>query len=136
MNIADLYLTTYQDWQDHACVLDVIVVLHVEIGELSKGIRTHRQILKARLFFYNSKYCPPKDGRPYKLTPLPLLALDDPSWPIPDMLTSEGFRDRLFADFQKAMKPNTGDQGNALKWYMPFHYMVDLFSIQSQGNMC
>lgn len=89
---ADLYPSKWEDWQDPAAISDVLVVLYAEIGELSQGQRPHKELAEFGIFFYNALYTPPtKAGKFGKLTPLPLPALDDPTWPIPDMHTSEAF---------------------------------------------
>lgn len=90
--IVDIYPTKFEDWQDPQAISEVIVVVHAEIGEVTKGVRTHKQLLDAGVFFYNALYAPPsKPGSFGRLTPLPLPEFDNPAWPVPDMNTSEGF---------------------------------------------
>ncbi len=104
-------------------------VTHVEIGELSKGSQNHRQLLHDSIFFYNVEYIPdPKGGYGYT-NPTPLPNFNDPSWPLPDMSTTEAFRAQMREDFLRACKPGTGSKITRISWFMPIAVMVDLFAI-------
>ena len=47
----DLYPSDCEDWIDPRSILGVIVVMHGEIGELSRGSRTHAKLLDDSIFF-------------------------------------------------------------------------------------
>jgi len=53
MNVvcSDLYLSKYKDWFTPQSILEVIVVIHANIGELTHGNRSHSQILEDFVFF-------------------------------------------------------------------------------------
>lgn len=136
MLLTDVYPTKFEDWQDPNSILDVVVVVHGVIGEATRGTRTHKELLESSILFYDASYEPPlKKGKFGKLTPIPLPPFHDPSWPIPDMSTSESFRARLFFDFHVAMKPSTGGRVCRISWFMPFHIMIYLFSVQVDVGM-
>ncbi len=134
--IVDIYPTKCEDWQDPISILDVLVVLHGAIGEATRGTRTHKELLQSGILFYDSSYVPPvKKGKFGKVIPIPLPQFDDPSWPIPDMHSSESFRARLFSDFHAAMKASTGGRVCRVSWFLPIHIMIDLFNVQGGLGM-
>lgn len=134
-NFTDLYPSACEDWIDPLSILGIIVVVHGEIGELTRGFRTHTELLEENVFFYNAQYIPRRGGQQYgQLIPIPLPPFDSPEWPLPDMTTSEAFRSKLRHDFWIAMRPNTGSKQTHLSWFMPIGVFVDLFSA-AEDNM-
>lgn len=125
----DLYLSEYEDWVDPKSVINIIMVVHADIGEMYRGGRTHKEMLDDSLFFYNARYYPRTGRQQFGcVEQIPLPNFDDPMWPLPDMLTTETFRAKLRSDFIASMKPNTGSRQTHLQWIMPITVMVDLFS--------
>jgi len=94
------------------------------------GDCTHKQLLEESVFFYNVWYHPNKNGYGY-VEPILLPNFNDPSWPLPNMATSEAFRARLRSDFQSSMKHSTGNRQTHISWFIPIAVMIDLFSIAS-----
>lgn len=128
--MADLYLAAYEDWIDPKSIQGIIVVVHAEIGELTRGDRSHKELLNDAVFFYNASYIPKSSRSTFgHIQPIPLPPFDSPDWPLPDMHTSESFRARLRLDFQNIMKPNLGSKQTRLSWFMPIGVFVDLFSV-------
>lgn len=81
-------------------------------------------------FFLKAVYIPQAGAELYgSLEPLPLPALTDPYWPIPDMHTSEAYWLKLALDISSAMKGSTGSKAAHVKWFMPMHVMADLFAV-------
>jgi len=108
----------------------VIVVIHAEVGELTRGNRSHSELLQDSVFFYNALYRPPCDRTTLgTIVPIALPAFDSPDWPLPDMATTESFRAKLRLDFQNSMRPSTGSKQTHLSWFMPIGVFVDLFYI-------
>lgn len=105
-------------------------MMHGEIGELSRGTRTHAKLLDDSIFFYNAKYI--QDGRYGRLVPIALPRFDSTEWPLPDMGTSEAFRSKLRQDFQTSMRPNIGSKLTHLSWFMPIGVFIDLFSVSEE----
>jgi hypothetical protein len=130
--ISDLYPSHFQDWVDPESVLQVVCVTHADIGEVTKGDRTHKQLLEDSIFFYNAWYHPNPTNRGYgRIESISLPQFDDPAWPLPDMATTEAFRAKLQEDILSSMKPNTGSRATHLSWFMPVAVMVDLFVVAS-----
>jgi len=92
-----LYPFGCQDWIDPQSILGVIVVIHGEIGEVTRGSQTHTKLLDNNIFFYNAKYI--QDGYYGRLVPIALPSLDSIEWQLPDMGTSEVFHAKLLEDF-------------------------------------
>lgn len=87
-----LYALYWDDWVSPSLVLDVVLVVHHEVGESSRNRRSYRQLLANETFFLKAVYIPQSGAKLYSsLEPLPLPALTDPYWPIPDMHTSEAY---------------------------------------------
>jgi hypothetical protein len=129
---ADLYPSQYENWVSSKSILGVISVVHADVSEPGRGSRTHKELLHDGLFLYNAEYHPRKKHEQYgRLSPLPLPLFDDPAWPLPDMSTTEAFKARMRSDFLTSMKPQSGSKATHLQWFMPFHVMVDLFSVAS-----
>ena len=125
----DLYLSEYEDWVDPKSVINIIMVVHADIGEMYRGGRTHKEMLDDSLFFYNARYYPRTGRQQFGcVEQIPLPNFDDPMWPLPDMLKTETFRAKLCSDFNASMKPNTGSRQTHLQWIMPITVMVDLIS--------
>jgi hypothetical protein len=125
-----LYLSYWDDWVLPTSVLDVILVVHHEIGEAGCNVRSHRQFLENGTFFLRAVYIPQAGMELYgSLEALPLPDLTDISWPVPDMHTSEAFHLKLAMDIAAAMKGGTGSKDVHVKWYIPTHVMVDLFVV-------
>ncbi|CAM6087817.1 unnamed protein product [Calypogeia fissa] len=92
-----IYPSNCQDWQEPTSILDVVVVLHATFGEATCGSRSHKELLDSGVFFNDAHYMPPtRTGKVGKVMPIAFSPLSDPSFPIPDMTTSEAFRARLF----------------------------------------
>jgi hypothetical protein len=120
-----LYLSYWDDWVLPTSVLDIILLMHHEIGEAGCNGRSHRQLLENGTFFLRAVYIPQAGMELYgSLEALPLSDLIDVSWPLPDMHTSEAFRLKLAMDIVAAMKGGTGSKDVHVKWYM-----VDLFAV-------
>lgn len=125
-----LYLSYWDDWVAPSAILDVILVLHHEVGEAARNGRSYKQLLENGTFFLKAVYVPQSGSSLYgELEELPLPDLNDPHWPIPDMHTSEAFRAKLAVDIAEAMKGGTGSRAAHVKWFMPVHVMVDLFAV-------
>lgn len=126
-----LYQSYWDDWVDPTAVMDVILMLHHEVGEAAvRNGRSHKTLLENGTFFLKAVYVPQSGSSLYgSLEELPLPALDDPYWPLPDMHTSEAFRLKLATDISEAMKGGTGSKSAHVKWFMPVHVMVDLFAV-------
>lgn len=124
-----VYTSYWEDWVSPECVLDVILVLHHEIGEALRNGRTHKQLLENGTFYLRGVYVPACGLDLYsKIEALPLPQLKDQDWPIPDMNTSESFRLKMAIDIAGAMKGGTGSKAAHVQWFMPIHVMVDLFA--------
>ncbi|CAM6094132.1 unnamed protein product [Calypogeia fissa] len=96
-----IYPSNCQDWQEPTSILDVVVVLHAKFGEATRGSRSPKELLDSGVFFYDAHYMPPtRTGKVGKVMPIAFSPLNDPSFHVPDMTTSEAFRARLFSDFQ------------------------------------
>ena len=86
----DLYPSIYEDWVHPSSLIGVLYVLHADIGEPTRNGRSHKELLHDSLFYYNAMYYPRVGNQKYgRLEPIPLPAFDDPSWPLPDMSTTE-----------------------------------------------
>ena len=109
--------------------MDVLYIQHADVGEPQRGHYTHKQLLKMGVYFYNSLYIlrrPP--GLFGRLEMIPLPTLEDHDWPIPNMITTESYKSRLHYDFLSSMRLGTASKSTHIKWFMPPHVMVDLFS--------
>lgn len=72
-----LYPTGSKDYEDPTCILDVIVIAHVEVGESTRGTQPHKWLLEVGVFFYSARYVThAKHDKFGKLVTLSL-ALDD-----------------------------------------------------------
>ncbi|KAG0596266.1 hypothetical protein M758_UG238500 [Ceratodon purpureus] len=133
----NLYLSESSDWVDPKSVINIMMVVHADIGEMYRGGRTHKEMLDDSLFFYDARYYP-RTGRQQfgRVEQIPLPSFDDPMWPLRDMLTTETFRAKLRCDFISSMKPNTGSRQTHLQWVMPITVMVDLFSCAQSIHRC
>lgn len=124
-----MYLSEYEDWISPQSILGVIVVTHAEIGELTRGSRSHSQLLEDSVFFYDAFYRP-RHGTGYgTIESIPLPAFDSPYWPLPDMATTESFRAKLWQDFQNSMRPTTSSKQTNISWFMPIGVFIDLFYV-------
>lgn len=125
-----LYASYWEDLVPPSSILDVILVLHHEIGESGRQGRSHRQLLQNGTFFLRAVYVPRSGTELYgSLEALPLPELSDPFWPIPDMHTSEAFRLKMAQDVTAAMKGSTGSKVAHVHWFLPVHVMADLFAV-------
>ena len=125
-----LYASYWDDWVSPSSVLDVILVLHHEIGEAGRNGRSYKQLLDNGTFFLKAVYVPRSGEELYgSLEPLPLPKLTDPAWPVPDMHTSEAFRLKLAMDVAAAMKVGTGCKVARVQWFMPIHVRADVFGV-------
>ncbi|KAG0573080.1 hypothetical protein KC19_VG147200 [Ceratodon purpureus] len=111
-----LYPSKFEDCVDPNSILGIIVVVHADIGEATRGIRTHKDLLGESLFFYNAFYILPQaTGRYGQVVSIPLPPLDSLDWPLPDMATSEAFRSKFRNDILLSMKASTGSRINHLQ---------------------
>lgn len=125
-----LYASYWDDLVPPSSVLDVILVLHHEIGEAGRNGRSHRQLLENGTFFLRAVYVPRSGSELYgSLEALPLPKLSDIFWPVPDMHTSEAFRAKMAHDIAAAMKGGTGSKVTHVQWFLPVHIMADLFAV-------
>ena len=62
------------------------------------------------------------------MVPIELPAFTNQKWPLPDMHTSEAFRNKLVVECAVVMKATTGGSFAHVQWFMPMHIMVDLFA--------
>lgn len=105
-------------------------MIHADIGELTRGDRTHKDLLEDSVFFYNHQYIPTRSSSSYgKIKPIPLPKFDSPEWPLPDMSTTESFRAKFRLDFQNAMRPGTSSKLTHLSWFLPIGVFVDIFHV-------
>ena len=124
-----LYASYWEDWVPPTSVLDVIFVLHHEVGEATRNGRAYKELLADGTFYLRAVYVPRSGNELYgSLEMLPLPELTDSDWPLPDMHTSELFRRKLAVDIAAAMKAGTGSSAVHVQWFMPIHIMVDLFA--------
>ena len=124
-----LYASFWEDWVPTTFVLDVVLVLHHELDELTRNGISHRKLMENGTFYLRGVYVPCSGTELYGNLELLLLpALTDPNWPIPDMHTSEGFRRKLAVDIAASMKGGTGSRVVHVHWFMPCHVMADLFA--------
>lgn len=129
-----LYASFWEDWVHPSSILDIILVVHHEVGEATRNHWAHRDLMENGTFYLRAVYVPPAGIELYgHLEPIPLPTFDDPAWPVPDMLTSEAFRSRLTNDFAAAMKPTTGSKAAHIQWFLPMHVMVDLFATAGEN---
>lgn len=130
-----LYDSYREDWIPPTSVLDVILVLHHEVGEATRNGRGHKELLENGTFYLRAMYVPRAGTNLYgHLEALPLPALTDPDWPILDMHTSEAFRRKMASDIAAAMKGSTGSSAAHCHWFMPIHVMVDLFACADESR--
>lgn len=87
--MTDLYPSTFNDWVDPRSIMGHVVVVHAEIGELTRGSRTHAELLHDSIFFYNAMYIPKSSPTGFgRVVPIPLPDFNSPKWPLPDMSTT------------------------------------------------
>jgi hypothetical protein len=123
-----LYASYWEDWVPPTSVLDVVLVLYHELGESTRNGRIHRELMMNGTFYLRSVYVLSLGAELYgSLEALPLPAISDPDWPIPDMHTSEAFHRKLAVDIATAMKGSIGSSEVHVHWFMPIHVMADLF---------
>lgn len=124
-----LYASYWEDWVPPTSILDVILVLHHEVGEATRNGRGYKDLRADGTFYLRAVYVPRSGNQLYgTLEALPLPELTDSEWPLPDMHTSEFFRRKLAVDIAAAMKGSTGSRAVHVHWFMPVHVMVDLFA--------
>lgn len=110
------------------------MVLHAEIGERTRGVRSHAELLRDNVFFYNATYIPRSNSLTFgTVIPIPLPGLESAEWPLPDMYTTEAFRARFRTEFQSAMRPTTGSKQTHFSCFLPIHVFVDLFVVASSN---
>lgn len=125
-----LYASYWDDWVPPSSILDVILVVHHEVGEAGRNGRSHKQLLENGTFFLKAVYVPRSGEELYgSLELLPLPELTDAAWPVPDMHTSEAFCLKLAMDIAATMKGGTGSKIARVQWFMPIHVMADLFGV-------
>lgn len=111
-------------------ILRVIVVVHTEVGEVTRNGRSYKELLDNEIFFSNLVYVPPTPRFLYgTVVPLLLPSFTDLVWPLPDMNTSEAFRAKLYVDFQSVTKATIGSRMGHLQWFLPLHVFVDWFAL-------
>lgn len=128
-----LYPSFCEDWVSPRSIVTVIVVHHHEVGEQSRGPRTHADLRDNGIYFYKYTYVPPTTGELWgALEEIPLPNLDDADWPLPDMSTSESFRAKLRSDFQRITKATTGSRMGHLQLFIPIHVTIDLLACSNR----
>jgi len=129
----DLFPSHFQEWVDPKCILGLIVVMHAEIGELTRGSRSHKDLLQVGVFYFNAEYFPRISVHGFgHLKPIPLPKFDSVDWQLPDMSTTESFQAKLRFDFQNVMKPSIGSKQTHIPWFMPLGVFIDLFAAASE----
>ena len=124
-----LYASYWEDWVPPTSILDVILVLHHEVGEATRNGRGYKDLMVDETFYLRTVYVPQSGNELYgSLETLPLPELTDFEWPFLDIHTSEVFRRKLAVDIAAAMKGGTGSSVVHVQWFMPVHMMVDLFA--------
>ena len=114
-------------------LLDIILVLHHEVGEATRNKSLHHDLMDTGTFYLRAVYVPPARVELYgQLEPILLPALDNSAWPIPEIQILEAFRYKLATDFATGMKPLTRSANTHIHWFMPIHIMVDLFPIATE----
>lgn len=104
------------------------------IGERTRGVRSHAELLRDNVFFYNATYIPRSNPLNFGTRlPTPLPGLESSEWPLPDMYTTEAFRARFRIEFQSAMRPTTGSKQTHFSCFLPIHVFVDLFLVASSN---
>lgn len=132
--LADVYLSDFKDWVHPESIIGVIVVLHAEIGQRTRGVMSHAELLRDNVFFYNATYIPRSSPLTFgTVIPIPLPGLESGEWPLPDMYTTEAFRARFRTEFQYAMRPTTGNKQTHFSCFLPIHVFVDLFVVASSN---
>lgn len=110
-------------------ILDVILVLHHEVGEATRNGRGYKDLKANETFYLRAMYVPRSGNDLYgSLETLPLPELTDSEWPLPDMHISEVLHRKLAVDIAAAMKGSTGSSAVHVRWFMLVHVMVDLFA--------
>jgi len=128
-------LSKFIDWVHPQSIIGVIVVLHIDIGEHTRGLRSQAELLKDRIFFYDATYVPRLESISFgHLVSIPLLGLNFVEWSLLDMFTTKAFRAKFCIDIQLAMRPTIGSKQIHLSLFLPIHIFVDLFVVAS-GEM-
>ena len=106
------------------------MLLTLILGKLVEDLEIIGSYCKT-LFFYNAEYIPYGPGaNDYDYTnSIPLPDFNDPTWPLPDMATTEAFCVEMREDFLRACKPSTSSKVTRISWFMPINVMVDLFAV-------
>jgi len=90
--LTNLYLAAYEDWVDLRCIQGIIIVIHAKIGELTRGNRSHKELLNDAVFFFNTTSIPRSSRSTFgHLESIPLPPFDSSRWPLPNMHTTESF---------------------------------------------
>ena len=126
---ADVYPSSYDEWQSIECVIGIINVYHAFIGEQQYQGRTHRQLAESGVFFYDYFYDLGPDHSIGTLRPLNLPTFTSDEWPLPSADISEMFRLKLFTEVQRCLKPNVAARQAKIKICMPINVFIDFFAL-------
>lgn len=89
---------------------------------------TGSALVSKGVFFYENTYVVPSGRGWGKLEPLDVPSISSPHWPIPDNITLESFRRRLYMDVHTSLKCTYGSHRASLGWFMPLHVFAHIFS--------
>jgi hypothetical protein len=127
--IAVLFPSYFDDWVDPSLLMDHVVGVHADVGELIHHDRSLRELYDASIFFFRWVYVPPAGNRLYgELEDISLPEFNSISWLLPDLSTAEAFRAKLRLDFRSSLKPTTGSRRSHIQWFLPFTVFIDLFA--------
>ena len=103
---ADLYPSSYEEWQPIQSIVGIINCIHSFIGEQQYEGRKHGDLAKVGIFFYDHFYNVSPSLENCTLHKLPLPSFLSTEWHSPCSNVSESFRCKLLHEVQKALKPN------------------------------
>lgn len=125
---ADLYPSSYEEWQPVQSIAGVINCIHSFIGEQQYEGRKHGDLAKVGIFFYDHFYNVSPSLENCTLHKLPLPSFLSTEWHLPCSNVSESFRCKLLHEVQKALKPNNPTRYVKVKVNMPIEVFVDFFA--------
>ena len=131
LHIADIYPSNRIDWQPVECIVGIFDSFHAFIGEQMYRGRSHRELARNGIFFFDMSYIEPKmiSAGWGLVMALPLPFFDSKDWALPAAAeTSESYRSRLFQDIQKSLKYSIATKTVRLTLFMPTEVFVDFFS--------
>lgn len=132
MDCADVYPSSYEEWQSVECILGLMNVFHSFIGAQQYKGRTSSQLAEAGVFFYDHFYEVDFHQGIGTLTRLAVPEFISNEWPLPSSDISEGIRLKLFQEVQKALKGNIATRLVKIKVCMPLCVFVDFFALSDR----